>query len=93
MIELAYRFGGVIGIDPGPFTLRELFWLVDGHARQVWQHTASILAAAFANNPNVKKPKFTPDKFYPFAMAKKRTVIDGTIADLKLLIPKKGKKG
>ncbi len=48
-----------MGLDPSPYTLRELFWLYEGSDRQAWMHTASInatqSAAAGAKNCSIEK--------------------------------------
>lgn len=51
-----------MGIDPMPYTLRELFWLFEGRDRQQWMHTAAINAtqSAAAGAKNVRIEKFHP---------------------------------
>lgn len=48
-----------MGLDPSPYTLRELFWLYEGSDRQAWMHTASVnatqSAAAGAKNCSIEK--------------------------------------
>lgn len=38
---------GVVGVDPGPFTLRELDLLAEGRSRAAWNHTSALLAMLF----------------------------------------------
>lgn len=51
-----------MGLDPQPYTLRELFWLFEGRDRQQWIHTAAINAtqSAAAGAKNVSIEKFHP---------------------------------
>ena len=57
--ELVFKVAGALGLDPMPYTLRELFWLYEGSDRQNWMHTASInatqSAAAGAKNCSIEK--------------------------------------
>ena len=51
-----------MGLDPQPYTPRELFWLFEGRDRQQWMHTAAINAtqSAAAGAKNVRIEKFHP---------------------------------
>ena len=35
---------GILGVDPGPLTLRELVWMYAGRRREQWLHTAHVMA-------------------------------------------------
>lgn len=52
-----------MGLDPRPYTLRELFWLFEGRDRQQWIYTAHLMAnqraCAGDKNPN-------PVKHHPY---------------------------
>jgi len=69
MMPVVYQIAGVLGMDPGPFTLRELFWMVRGARIDAWNHTASLLAAVCSGFSSfTKRPqKFAPAQFHPFA--------------------------
>ena len=63
---------GVAGVDPGPLTLRELFWMAEGRSRDAWNRT-SLLCALIANahrNPK-KGSAFKPANFHPYAAKQK----------------------
>lgn len=49
---------GRVGVDPGPFTLRELWWMDQGKSKAWWDHTSHILAALC--------PDKIPADFHPF---------------------------
>lgn len=40
---------GVLGVDPGPFSIRELYWMAEGRRTSQWDHTA-LLAATVLNS-------------------------------------------
>lgn len=59
---------GVVGIDPGPFTLRELCLMHEGREKFHWD-IASVNMALFANAHRDAKKRptaFTPDDFHPY---------------------------
>ena len=77
---------GIVGIDPGPLTLRELVWMADGRVRQSWVHTSSVLAMIANVNRDPKKTRaFRPDDFNPFAARSARGIplTAGTIRAMK----------
>ena len=45
----------MIGVDPGPFTLRELVWMADARQTDAWNHTAAVLAMLANTHRNPKK--------------------------------------
>ena len=64
---MIYELGGIIGVDPGPLTLRELLWMADGRGKATWSHTSALLSAIWTGNPNMKRPRFfRPDEFNPY---------------------------
>lgn len=71
---------GVVGIDPGPLTLRELFWMADGRRRDAWDRTANLIAALFNAVPDhtgKRKPR-QPSEFHPFYRpAKPKKIVVG----------------
>jgi len=51
----------VLGLDPGPFTLRELLEMADGRARERWTHTSWLLAMMANVNRDPKKSRVFHD--------------------------------
>ena len=41
-----YELGGILGIDPRDFSIRQLVWMVEGRSRELWNHTARICMAS-----------------------------------------------
>lgn len=61
---MIFRLAGIIGIDPGPRTLRELVWMADAKRSEAWDHTAELLALV----ANIfSKNKIKSSAFHPFA--------------------------
>lgn len=63
---------GVLGINPDPFTLRELDWMLQGRGEFEWSMTSSLMALQI--NMNCKK-KVKPNDFNPFARQIKQNKI------------------
>ncbi len=59
---MIYKVAGALGLDPRPYSLRELFWLFEGRDRQQWMHTAAINATLSASSgaKNVRIENFHP---------------------------------
>ena len=68
-----YELAGIVGIDPGPLTLRQLLWMAEARMRQTWSHTSSVLAMiANVNRDPKKKPSpFNPADFNPYGRKRK----------------------
>ena len=65
----------MIGVDPRPFTLRQLLWMTDGAQRERWAR-ASAAMSVLANchrDPHRSKV-FTPMDFDPYAKSGRRRV-------------------
>jgi hypothetical protein len=64
---LIWQTAGVLGVDPGPLTLRELAWMVEARRTDQWNHTASLLAllASIHRDPKKRRAPFTPAEFHP----------------------------
>ena len=59
---------GVIGIDPGPLTLRELLLMAEARSEHNWAHTSALLALIANVNRDPKKSKaYKPADFNPFS--------------------------
>ncbi len=83
---------GILGIDPGPFTARQLLAMADGKAAFEWAQT-SLLASVIHNSqltdPSQAKP---PIEFNLYERQKQRPdsdadVIPGDISVLKVFLP------
>ena len=71
----------MIGIDPRPFSLRELTWMLEARQRSDWNHTAQLMAMMVNTAMKAKKTRlFQPREFHPFAkeMPKKRMTKEQT---------------
>ena len=59
---------GIIGLDPGPLTLRELLLMAESRSQDNWAHTSAILALVANVNRDPKKSRaFKPSDFNPHA--------------------------
>jgi len=86
-LKLVWEAAGVIGVDPGPLTLRELVWMAEAKARNEWTHTSAVMALMANAHRDPKKTRvFTPADFNPYATSeRKRPVVDATTKDLSIL--------
>lgn len=67
-----YEAAGIVGIDPGPLTVRELFWMLYGRQHAEWGQTSQICATIFNATPRGKKNKnkvFKASEFSPYKSA------------------------
>ena len=65
--QFCFELAGILGINPGRYTLRELIWMVEAHGRDAWQHTTAILALMFNQNRTKKTdPVCKPDEINPY---------------------------
>ena len=65
-------------MNPGPFTLRELVWMVEGRGKFEWSRTASLMALAANLVRDPKKGKAaSPSDFNPFAQRPPKPVLKG----------------
>jgi len=48
-------------------TLRELFWMAEGHSRDAWNHTAQLLAMVYNAHRGKGARAMKPLEFHPFA--------------------------
>jgi hypothetical protein len=54
-------------------TLRELLWMAEGHHRDAWQHTSSLMALMANVNRDPKKARaFKPSDFNPYVVKTSR---------------------
>ncbi len=55
--KLIWQLAGIVGVHPGPLTLRELVWMAEAHRKEAWQHTSTIIATlANIHRDPKKKP-------------------------------------
>tara|TARA_R110002153_G_scaffold33414_2_gene100842 strand:- start:2344 stop:2598 length:255 start_codon:yes stop_codon:yes gene_type:complete len=69
-----------LGLDPNPYTLRELFWLYEGSDRQAWMHTASINATLSAS---AGAKNCTIEKYHPYLAGQKQKEVKRKLLELK----------
>lgn len=67
---MAYEYAGVLGIDPGPFTLRELDVMLEARRLEDWDHTAKTIQELVAVWVDQKKCRVPLDiyTFHPYRM-------------------------
>ena len=69
------ELAGVIGVDPGPFTLRQLVVMAEAKSRQAWNHTSAILAMLANVHRDAKKTRaYRPADFHPHRRTEKPTI-------------------
>ena len=68
------ELAGILGLDPGPFTLRELTEMATARRRDAWDHTAARLAqVAEANrDPAKRRRPYCAEDFHPMLPQRKR---------------------
>ena len=82
-------------MNPDPFTLRELVWMVEGRGKFEWSQTASLMALAANLMRDPKKGKAaSPADFNPFAPRPPEPVLKGKemLAALKAAFIKERKR-
>ena len=92
---LVCEFAGILGVNPDPFTLRELVWMVEGRGKFEWSQTASLMALAVNLMRDPKKGKAaSPADFNPFAPKPPVPVLKGKemLAALKAAFIKERKR-
>lgn len=64
--KLIHEMAGIIGVDPGPFTWRELVWEAKAKRRHDWSQTSLVLMInANANRDPKKHRPFRQEDFMP----------------------------
>ena len=91
-IRRAFEYGGVIGVNPRPLTLRELDWMVTARQQCDWGHTSSLMAlmAELKRNRRKKITAYTPADFDPTRRSEPTAASNGgevSIATLAGMIP------
>lgn len=68
-----------MGVDPGPYSLRELDWMSEAKQTQYWNHTAAMLAT-IENCAMGKKGRPTqPRDRHPFAKRGKQKLTESAL--------------
>jgi len=85
---------GVVGVDPSPFTLRELSLMFESKLTDEWNRTASLMTL-ISNALAGKGRKFKISDFHPVIAMKQQAEkpIEAGIEALKMLIPKGARNG
>ncbi len=80
--SLVWQHAGILGVNPGPFTLRELCVMSKARKKDEWTRTSASLAMLHNINRDPKKCEArTPDYFNPFAERKtEKRVVDSKLA-------------
>lgn len=65
---------GVVGVHPGPYTLRELDAMYTGRSKYDWDHTSNLIAVIAEVNRNHEKRSqpYEPREFHPHYKHKRR---------------------
>lgn len=88
---MIFELAGFLGLDPRPWSLRELATMARGRAARQWDHTASLLAMTANVHRDVKKNRrgFHPSAFHPFMRRRRRGTTPAALRSLKGLFGKK----
>lgn len=71
IVEHMLRMAGVVGVDPNPFSFRELYDMYRSRQEHNWQMASSILAMIVNAAPFRKGEPVSPDEFNPMVMSKR----------------------
>ena len=56
----------MVGVNPEPYTFRELVWMYEGCTRELWNHTAAVLATMCNANSDPRKTRaYRVSDFHP----------------------------
>ena len=69
-----WELAGILGVEPGPLTLRELVWMYAARRRERWSHTANVMAlmANCHRDPKRVRRPFDMVDFLPADLATAR---------------------
>ena len=88
-----FELAGELSIDPGPFTLHELYTMLWGKRRAVRDETALLISAVLApHRPKGSQP-IKPESFNPYREKIKRVDEWADITALKALLPRGTENG
>jgi len=78
---LVWKHAGVLGVNPGTFTLRELSIMAKAKKKEDWSRTAAILAQNHNMNRAKDEPARDPDSYNPYAdKHEEKRVVDTKLA-------------
>ena len=73
---MIWQLAGLLGVDPGPLTLRELVWMAEARLQAEWAQTSSLMALiANAHRDPKKHGPFKPGDFDPTQKARREPVV------------------
>ena len=81
--RIVWELAGIVGVDPGPLTLRELVWLAEARQREAWSHTSQILAMLYNSHRGKAARAMKPAEFNPFVEKNNKPL--GKTSDLSIL--------
>jgi len=84
-----FEAAGIAGVDPWPYTFRQLVWMSNAKQRSEWEQTALI--AALIHNTN-SKTKRRVDDFNPFKETSGPRMSNLSIGDTAKILAAKGYK-
>ena len=86
-----------MGIDPSPLTLRQVLTMYEGHSKDRWWHTSSLMALVHNTQCTKQGDCLAPADFNPHLAAKKqeaKSKVDAEVAEvIKRIRRKKGRHG
>lgn len=62
---MIWEIAGVVGVNPLPFTLRELMWMARSREENVWTKVSHLMASALNANPFLKE-HYKPSDLNPY---------------------------
>lgn len=65
--RMVWQCAGVLGVHPGPYTLRQLLAMSEARSRSDWRHTSHLMWLLANIHRNPKKPAISLSAFDPFA--------------------------
>ena len=79
MERTLYQLAGFVGVDPLPFSLRELFLMAEGKRAETWIYWSSSMSlTANINRDHKKQPTpFYPHDFNPYAPKREKRTDGG----------------
>jgi hypothetical protein len=66
---MIWEIAGIIGINPLPFTLRELGWMIKARQKDMWEKISHLMASSLNANPFLKE-HYKPKDLNPFEAVK-----------------------
>lgn len=85
--RLVWRLAGAVGLDPRPFTLRELDLMADGRSEADWGPVSHVLCVLANKDRDPKRTPFKPSDFNPHAKRERRAVVETVkLRDVKHLL-------